>query len=100
MTRISHWGWGLAILLQMPQANATAVNAPYSLPPSKVYLEGCQQKALQLHQGRIEKQMLFHRQNRFLVQYAIQAADETLSTVLCDLEIGELLEQNLFNEQN
>lgn len=90
-----HFWLVFAVLLQIPTVYATTVNSdPYSLPPSKAYLEGCQQKALRLHQGRIEKETLLHRQTHFLVQYEIQAADETLSIVFCDLETGELVEQN------
>lgn len=77
------------------QVGATAYNSePYALPPTKAYLDSCQKKALQLHQGRIEKQSLLQRENHFFVQYEIDAGDGKVWLVSCDLATGNLVEQN------
>ena len=85
----------LVVLLSISQAHATAYNSePYALPPTKVYLDSCQKRALQLHHGRIEKQNLLHRENHFLVQYEIYASNGKVWLVSCDLATGNLVEQN------
>ncbi len=80
------------VLSCMSQAEATTYNSePYALPPTKAYLDSCQKKALQLHQGRIEKQQVLHRDGRFILQYEIQVDDGTQWIVQCDLETGQMI---------
>ena len=62
----------------------------YALPPSKVNIEPCQQEALRLHPGMIEKQRLLHRHGKFLVRFQIQARDGLEWFMLCDLASGEI----------
>jgi hypothetical protein len=89
-----YWTVFAFILLQTPQVCAIAVTSdPYSLPPTKAYLENCQKKALRLHEGSIEKQNLLHRDNRFFVQYEIYVKDGTRWFVSCDLETGNLVDE-------
>ncbi|MDD2864579.1 MAG: hypothetical protein PHC99_07615 [Methylococcales bacterium] len=77
------------------QAQAITQNDdPYILLPTKAYIESCQKKALQLHQGNIEKQQVLHRNVHFIMQYEIQSADGSEWVVQCDLETGQLIEQN------
>lgn len=83
------------VLLYASQVHATAYNSDsYTLPPTKAYIDSCLKKALQLHQGKIEKQSLLQRENHFFVQYEIDAGDGKVWLVPCDLETGNLVEQN------
>jgi hypothetical protein len=83
------------VLLYASQVHATAYNSDsYTLPPTKAYIDSCLKKALQLHQGKIEKQSLLQRENHFFVQYEIDAGDGKVWLVSCDLETGNLVEQN------
>jgi uncharacterized membrane protein YkoI len=87
--------WIFVVLLSMSQAKATVYNNdPYSLPPTKSYLDSCQKKALQLHQGKIEKQSLLHRDNSFMLQYEIYANDGTRWLVSCNLGTGEIIDES------
>jgi hypothetical protein len=71
----------------------------YVLPPSKVNIEPCQQKALLLHPGTIEKQQILNRHGAFLAQYEIQAHDGSEWVVLCDLASGNVIrEQKLIDD--
>lgn len=65
----------------------------YKLPPSKVYIESCQQQALQLHPGFIERQQFFHQRNNFWVQHEIRIAEGSEWIVLCDLRRGQVVGQ-------
>jgi hypothetical protein len=88
----------LAILLQIAGADANYTDS-YTLPPSKVYIKTCQQEALLLHPGVIEKQQMLHRHGDFLVQYEIQARDGSEWHVLCDLANGRIIrEQKLIDD--
>ena len=62
----------------------------YALPPSKVNIEPCQQEALRLYPGMIEKQRLLHRHGKFLMRFQIQARDGLEWFMLCDLASGKI----------
>jgi hypothetical protein len=80
----------LIIFSQFIYAEATAKN-PYALPQSKLNIDFCQSEALALHSGVIEKERLFHQQNRSQIRYDIQSSDNSEWSVLCDLETGKIL---------
>ncbi|MDD5754213.1 MAG: hypothetical protein PHN45_05610 [Methylococcales bacterium] len=81
------------VWLCMSQAQATTYNSnPYTLLPTKAYLDSCQKKALQLHQGNIEKEQVLHRDAHFIMQYEIQFNDGTQWIVQCDLETGQIIQ--------
>ncbi len=64
----------------------------YALPPSKVNIELCQQQAIRLHPGIIEKQRMLHRHGDFLMRYEIQAGDGLEWFMLCDLATGKVID--------
>jgi hypothetical protein len=82
----------LATVLQVASANENTEDR-YRLPPSKVYIEPCQHKALLLHPGRIENQKFLHWQQTFWVRHQIQADDGSEWLVLCDLGNGKIVRQ-------
>jgi hypothetical protein len=65
----------------------------YALPPRKVLIEPCQQEALRLHPGVIEKQRMLHRRGDFLIRLQLQALDGLEWFMLCDLATGKIIEE-------
>lgn len=73
----------------------------YALPPSKVYIEPCQRKALLLHPGLLEKQRILHRNGGFWLRFEIQEHEGSEWFMLCDLASGKIIrEQKLVDDAN
>jgi hypothetical protein len=92
---------GLLILATfMPVASADVNDTNrYPLPPSKVYIQPCQRKALLLHPGVLDEQRMLHRHRDFWMEYEIQARGGAEWLVLCDLATGRIIrEQKLLDE--
>lgn len=71
----------------------------YTLPPSKVYIQTCQRKALLLHSGVIDEQRILHRHGDFWVEYEIKTGDGAEWLVLCDLATESIIrEQKLVDD--
>jgi len=88
----------LATCLQVASADANDTDR-YTLPPSKVYIQPCQRKALLMHPGVIDEQRMIHRHGDFWMEYEIQAGDGTEWLVLCDLATGNIIrEQKLVDD--
>jgi len=82
----------------IPVTSADANDTDYTLPPNKEYIKLCQQEALLLHPGEIEKQRMLNRHGDFRVEYQIQASDGAEWLVLCDLATGKVTrEQKLID---
>jgi hypothetical protein len=95
------FGHGLLILAAfMPVASADMNDTGhYALPPSKVYIQPCQRKALLLHPGVIDEQRMLHRHGDFWMEYEIQTYSGAECLVLCDLATGSnIREQKLVDE--
>jgi K+-transporting ATPase ATPase C chain len=79
--------------------SADANDTDYTLPPNKQYIVLCQNEALLLHPGAIEKQRMLHRHGNFWVEYELQASDGAEWIVLCDLTTGKVIrEQKLVDD--
>jgi potassium-transporting ATPase KdpC subunit len=76
-----------------PVANADANDTDNTLPPNKEFIKLCQQEALLLHPGEIEKENMLHRHGDFWVEYQIQADDGAEWIVLCDLKTGKVIRE-------
>jgi hypothetical protein len=95
------FGRGLLILATSLQVAGTDANDAdlYTLPPSKVYIQPCQRKALLLHPGVLDEQRMLHRHGDFWMEYEIQARDGAEWLVLCDLATGSIIrEQKLLDD--
>jgi len=90
-------GLGLLLASSIPSAGGNAnISDPYQLPPSMVYIEACQQEALHLHPGVIDKQRVINRHGDFWVRYEILMRSGVEWSVICDLANGKIIrEQNL-----
>ena len=81
-----------------PVASADANDTDHTLPPNKEYIKLCQQEALLLHPGEVEKERMLHRHGDFWVEYQIQANEGAEWIVLCDLKTGKVIrEQKLID---
>ncbi len=95
--------YGLLILATfLPVADADTNDTDrYALPPSKIYIQPCQRKALLLHPGVIKKLQMQNRHGAFGVEYQIQVYDGENQEwlVLCDLTTGKIIrEQKLIGD--
>jgi hypothetical protein len=82
----------LAAIFQVASGNENSADH-YRLPPSKVYIEPCQRKALLLQTGLVENQKFFYHQQTFWIRHQIQAYDGSQWLVLCDLSNGKIVRQ-------
>ena len=84
--------------IQVASADANDTDR-YTLPPSKVYIQPCQRKALLMHPGVVEKERMLHQQRYFWVRYEIEARDGSEWIVLCNLATGSIIrEQKLVDD--
>lgn len=65
----------------------------YALPSDKTRIESCQQEALFLHPGIVDKQQILHRHGDFLARDQIYLRDGSEWLVLCDLATGDIIRQ-------
>jgi len=82
-------------LLQPVEANQKIADR-FLLPPSKVYIEPCERKALLLHPGVIEKRRMLrmlNQQGDYWMEYEIQAVDGPEWLITCDLATGKIIRQ-------
>lgn len=87
-----------AIWFQAAHANTNKIDR-FALPPTKVNIGTCQQEALRLHTGMIDKVRMLPQQARFWVRYEIQMRDGQEWSVLCDLSNSTIIrDQRLDSE--
>ena len=91
---------GLGVLMLVASQRSASAEANtvdrYALLPSKVNLQTCQQQALGLHPGVIDKLRVLPQPNTFWIRYEIQMRGGAEWSVVCDLANGKIIrEQSL-----
>jgi len=102
--KLSHCLGTVVAFLQVTSihANDTGIDSDrYTLPPSKVNIESCQNEALLRYPGEIRIERMRHRHGHYRVEYEVLVRDGSEWLVLCDLTTGKIIrEQKLVDDSD